>query len=181
MQTFALSYMYVKTPFFYVSSFLWLHQSVLRSVTSLSVSLLWSQKPTVLRFWCFLWDRRWTAVNTEGRSTASSPVSLRWTSAAVSSRSTLASHAFTWLQILLHSAVCRISRSCMFRLQVLRIPTPWPVACHCLARLEEDSGATEGLRVQASSHTHLCGIAFTRRGGDCWLLNGYHKKPRVLY
>lgn len=110
------------------------------------------QKPTVLRFWRFLWDRRWTAVNTEEPSAASSPVSLRWTSVTVSSRCTLSSH-FTRC-CLLSDRVALSRRYGMLRLQALKIPTPWPAACRRLARLEEDSGATEDLTAQASSHTH---------------------------
>lgn len=108
------------------------------------------QKPPVLRCWRFLWDRRWTAVNREELSTASSPVSLRWTSVMVSAHFMLSAH-FTRFHFT--SDLIALSRFSRF-LQALRIPTPWPAACHCRARLEEDSGAMVGLTAQASSHTH---------------------------
>lgn len=137
------------------------------------------QKPTVLWFLRFLWSRRWTAVNTEELNIVSSPVSLRWTSAAVSSCSKF-SDGFTrfGFNLVSLSRLSRLSHISFTLSQAVKIPTWWPAAWHHPACLEEDCEATKGLTVQVRSHTtltsYLRGIAFTREKN--LFLNGYHKK-----
>lgn len=138
------------------------------------------QKPTVLRFWCFLWDRRWTAINTEELSTVSSPVSLRWTSAMVSSL--LSSHFMPHITRFTHIARLQIvGHTCLASLSLVRCVCRCWRFLHCDLRLaaawliwRRTAGQRRAtLRRQVHTHTsftsHLFGTAFTWNRRVCWI------------